>query len=389
MQLKSILLILISFFFLRSTIVYCIELRCIQPIPPACIISDEINASGDEITNVSYESKSDVVYRFEVTKPAVLTSFPQIIFEKFPNIGRVELNEIGLEVLTQQALFKASNLKVLNLRLNKLQTLRNSTFLNVPLLKKLDLSQNDISEIEDDAFNQLNSLILLNLSGNKIKIIKHFTLSGLMNLKHLDLSFNEIEVIEDNALNLTQLTEISLNDNKLKSISDNLFIDSHRVQVIDLSNNQIKYFGKVFDGLYELFFLNLTNNNNLENFSLLKFVHLPELRKLSLDNTGIKFITPPSEEELPKEPSQLIKLSLGNNQLSNADIFKHLIMFPELRGLYLQNNAFTHFDNIEEVKKMFRELRILDLKYNNNNAIQEWVKEKENVLKDYGIEVEV
>lgn len=367
------------------------ELHCIQPIPPACIVNDSINANGDEITNVSFESRADVVYRFEVTKLAVLKTFPQIIFEKFPNIGRVELNEIGLEDLTQQSLLKATNLKVLNLRLNKLRIIRNSTFSNAPGLRKLDLSRNEIAEIEDDAFKQLNGLSLLNLRGNKIKIIKKLTFFGLESLRHLDLSFNEIEIIEDDAFNLTRLTEISLNDNKLKTISDNLFIDAHRVEVIDLSNNQLTTFGGAFDKLMQLFFLNLTNNDKLENLTLMKFVHLPELRKLALDNTGLRFEfdTPSSAEDSYDESSGLIKLSLGNNQLSNADIFKHLTIFPELRGLYLQNNAFTHFDNIDQVKKTFPDFSILDLKYNKNTAINEWVKANENILKENNIEVEV
>lgn len=377
------------FSFLPTTIVNCVELHCVQPTPPACIVNETINAKGEEITSIFFETNAESVYLFELTKPSVLITFPQIIFEKFPSLGRVELNEVGLEDLNQQSLVKATNLKVLNLRGNKLRIIRSSTFIHTPALRKLDLSRNEIAEIEDDAFKQLEALRSLNLSGNKIKIIKRLTLSGLENLKNLDLSFNEIETIEEDALKTTKLTEISLSDNKLKTISDNLFIDARRVEIIDLSNNQLVNFGRSFDRLNSLFLLNLTNNDKLENLSLMTFVYLPELRKLALDNTGFKFATVPSDEDMPPEEPGLIKLSLGSNQLSNADIFKHLKMFPKLRGLYLENNAFTHFDDIDQVKKTFPDFRILDLKFNKNAAINDWVKTVEEVLKENNIEVEV
>lgn len=367
-------------------------MRCSQPLPTVCLINEPIHVTDNGDYNITVTNTRDSIHRFEINSPSVLKIFPSVIFEKFPHLMRAVLEDAGIEVLTPTAFLNARNLKVLNLKLNKLKFIRNSTFVHAPSLRKVDLSQNEISEIEDGAFMQLLGLSSLVLNGNKLETLKRMTFSGLDNLRRLDLSFNQLETVDEDVFaHMNYLTELSLNDNNLAVLPEKLFTQTFKLDVIDLSNNKLRNIGNVFDECSELFFLNLTNNHELQDLELTKFLRLPSLRKLALDNTGFIFPDEPPATKQVHEPSKLIKLSLGSNRLSNVDIFRHLTIFPALRGLYLQNNDFTHFndDIFDLFNTKLHEFRILDLKYNRNSSILDWLKANEQNFKNFDIEIEI
>jgi len=109
-----------------------------------------------------------------------------------------------------------NKIKYLNLSHNKLMSIGDNTFVNVPSLIELDLSFNQIQTISVDTFANLNNLTRLALSSNKLVSLVAKSFASLINLVTLSLDFNEINQIQTDAFTgLDQLKMLNLSNNFL------------------------------------------------------------------------------------------------------------------------------------------------------------------------------
>lgn len=77
-----------------------------------------------------------------------------------------------------------------------------------------------IEEIEADAFKALSNLQQLRLDNNHLRSVRASWFEGLRQLTYLDLNYNEIESIEDGVFdNLPELVDLRISGNKLQCLN--------------------------------------------------------------------------------------------------------------------------------------------------------------------------
>lgn len=355
--------------------IFALDVKCGQTFPSSCFIGTAIDLPADEELTISVEH-ARLVTRFEIAPISDLKNFPSIIFQIFTELEVVTLNSANIKNLTQNSFLNANNMKDLHLKLNQLTTISKSVFTNAGHLEHLDLSGNQIVDIEDGGFTGLNNLRTLKLNGNRLKVLKTQSFFGLDNLEYLHLYLNKIEIIESNALALSNLKELFVGYNNLESLPNDIFAGATDLEVTEFSNNRLKHIGIAFSNCHLLYSLNL-ENNPLGNIDLMAFTTMRSLTSLSLNNTSFLFSSQLPEID-PMQKSALQSLNLGNNNLSNANLFHHLVMFPELQRLYLYNNKFTSFNDASQIKQLLNKLNTLDLI--GNKQIQPWVRNNHEIL---------
>lgn len=354
-------------------------------IPSYCFIGVAVDLPSDEDLVIVPMDHSHMVTRFEIAPVSNLKKFPTIIFDAFPHLTAVTLNSANIYSLAPATFEKALNLKDLHLKLNKITKLTKFLFKNAEKLEQLDLSGNEISTIEDDSFGGLKNLRTLKLNGNRLKALKSRTFTGLDNLEYLHLYSNRLDRIESKALDLPQLTEAFFGFNRLRSLPADLFAGAPNLEVTEFSNNRLTSIGGVFIDCHKIYFLNL-ENNPIEHIGLVDFARMRSLSSLSLNSTQLKFSDePPVKSNLSATSASLESLNLGNNNLSDANIFQHLIMFPELQRLYLYNNQFSGFSNASEIKNALPKLNTLDLI--GNNLIINWLRDNYDTFRRLNINI--
>lgn len=132
------------------------------------------------------------------TKLLILTNTPfeevrQNQFEKFKNLEDLDLSfNRHLKFLHSGAFWGLSNLKVLQLNFDNLQTLNRSSFIGLPKLQELSIYGSAVEHISDYSLSGLSSLKLLQLNENKLKYINQHSFSGLSSLKVLSMSYNPV-----------------------------------------------------------------------------------------------------------------------------------------------------------------------------------------------------
>lgn len=371
--------LLIDIIIVTSSQVESYDVKCDQTFPSYCFIGAAIDLPlGDELI-IAPLDHAHLVTRFEIAPVSNLKIFPKQVFQSFPHLEAVTLNSANIRSLATNTFENATNLKDLHLKLNKLTKLSKSIFKNAVKLQQLDLSGNEISVIEDDAFNGLKQLRTLKLNGNQLKILKTRTFIDLDNLEYLHLYSNRLETIESGALNLPQLTEAFFGNNRLRVLPDDLFNNTPKLEVTELSSNRLIRIGDAFNDCHKIYSLNL-ESNEIKDIDLKKFAKMQSLSSLSLNNTNFHFPDElPTAENITVTSSSLESLNLGNNNLTNPDIFQHLIMFPELQRLYLYNNNFHSFDAANDIKQILPKLNTLDLI--GNKLIVEWIRHNYDILR--------
>lgn len=358
------------------------DVKCDQTFPSYCFIGAAIDLQSNEELNIAPMDHSHMVTRFEIAPVSNLKNFPKTIFETFSQLKAVTLNSANIKILAPNTFEKAINLKDLHLKLNKIMKLTKSLFKNAEKLEQLDLSGNEISNIEDESFNGLKSLRTLKLNGNRLKILKTQTFAGLESLEYLHLYSNKLDTIEPQALNLPKLTEVFFGNNRLRVLPNDLFNNAPNLEVTEFSNNRLTHIGDTFINCHKIYSLNL-EMNLIEDIDLVKFAKMRSLSSLSLNSTNFQFPNElPSKENITTS-SSTESLNLGNNNLSDANIFHYLIMFPELQRLYLYNNKFTHFNDASDIKNVLPKLNTLDLI--GNNFIINWLRDNYDTFKRLSI----
>lgn len=199
---------------------------------------------------------------------------------------------------------------------------------------------------------------LLQLKGNVIGSVQS-QLSRCLQLREIDLSFNDLANLEPSPVfgNLTLLRYLSLEHNKLYSLSDETFTGLDNLNELILADNVIDEIEPhSFSGLSQLRTLSL-KGNKLSGLNPQWFVDLTNLDSLLLSDNFILEIPDGTFDSL----SHLTKLSLANNKLRalNKMAFKGM---RQLQSLDLSGNRFTEIPSLSLTA--FTKLRMLILDKN-------------------------
>ncbi|KAJ9581748.1 hypothetical protein L9F63_003817 [Diploptera punctata] len=275
-------------------------------------------------------------------------------YEKTPlqKLQYLYLQNNFIENIERSAFKGLKHVVYVNLNGNKLNALHSNAFHGLVKLYHLDLENCTLKELNPDTFNGLNQLHKLYMSKNDFYILRSKYFEHLLKLKYLKISRN-IYLIEHSIFKSTpNLTDLNLDNNRLKEIPLNVTKDLMKLEVLSLSRNKFQVLENyMFKYLCNLKIL-ILNDNRIYLIHDVAFFGLKNLQKLSLRNNNICTLsndTPIayySEKSYRKPFMKLEKLTyldLYGNCLQNLGIsvFNYL---PKLWFLNLGNNRLSEVD---------------------------------------------
>lgn len=201
-----------------------------------------------------------------------------------------------------------TQLEVLDLSQNKIDSLGSRHFEAQNQLQTLNLSRNSIVNLSKDAFRGLRNLLLLDLSYNQIATIHQSAMFDLHSLIDLNLAGNSIISMEEGIFrNMISLEMLNFENNQLLDVPTDNLMYSKNLKVLDLSGNFIEFIrNDSFETLKELSMLQITGNiiNDLDQRA---FDGLSELRTLNLADNNLTV----SKKKIKIYSSLLLCISMG------------------------------------------------------------------------------
>jgi len=245
-----------------------------------------------------------------------------------PDIDTLDLSDNTI-VKLENGLSFYTELTLVNLSKNSIKSLGRNQFMNQNKVIDLDISSNLVSKIRAGAFNGLESLNKLNMKDNKIEKLGSAVFTGLVNLQKLDLSYNVISEIDNEA-----------------------FKYLHNLQVLILRKNSLSIFGDWSAPLFNLRFLDISQNLVVRLSETILFNNLEDLNlsdNMIVDISDAAFTIPSlsildvSYNKLTKFPSvpNLRELIMSGNMIKSLDQ-NSLQGLPSLQVLRLNNSPLFH-----------------------------------------------
>ncbi|KAJ7998959.1 hypothetical protein DPEC_G00210400 [Dallia pectoralis] len=252
----------------------------------------------------------------------------------------------------------ATNVTALYLSQNKILTIDGKRMRDLVSLETLDLSNNDITEVRGQGFPAGLQIKDLYLSNNKITLLEAGALDQLSaSLQILRLSRNRISQVPVKAFQLSKLTQLELNRNRLRQVEGLTFQGLASLEVLKLQRNNIsKLTDGAFWGLAKMKVLHL-EYNTLREVNSGSLYGLSSLQQLYLGNNSISHINPDGWRFCQR----LRELSLSYNNLSRLDEGS-LATLGELHTLRLGHNSISHIT--EGAFRGLKALRLLELDHN-------------------------
>ncbi|XP_039749842.1 protein artichoke-like [Pararge aegeria] len=302
------------------------------------------------------------------------------IFSNLKHLSEIFLFENNILELNDDAFYKTIELTFLNIESNAIRLLRLHCFDYLNNLRILRIGHNFIKTLPSNLFQFNRKLEYLSLDHNEIKELDDSVFDKLVSVKILRLQNNKLTHINGNVFRpLTGLSELHLQENSIKSIDSDAFVTLKKLEFINLEYNELNIIGDVlpnsslthiminsnFLSLIKESFLkgqiNLQvielSENNIKMLTPFMFSDLTNIQLLQLKNNSIMHIENRTFVNLKK----IIRLELSLNKISEIhnETFYNLVTLQEL---LLKSN------NIKQIAKdSFKylvKLRILDLSEN-------------------------
>ncbi|XP_023557479.1 leucine-rich repeats and immunoglobulin-like domains protein 3 isoform X2 [Octodon degus] len=188
-------------------------------------------------------------------------------------------------------MFKLSQLQHLELNRNKIRNVDGLTFQGLGALKSLKMQKNGVTKLMDGAFWGLNNMEILQLDHNNLTEITKGWLYGLLMLQELHLSQNSIHRISPDAWEFCQkLSELDLKNNEISWTIEDMngaFSGLDKLRRLTLQGNRIRSITKkAFTGLDALEHLDLSDNA-IMSLQGNAFSQMKKLQQLHLNTSSL------------------------------------------------------------------------------------------------------
>lgn len=173
-----------------------------------------------------------------------LNAFSFLPDDAFAGLNRLtvlDLNGAGLSNISEFAFRGLPGLRSLNLFGNRLFTVPTLQLAGLTRLEDLFIGQNDFLTLESHSFKGLKNLKLLDITGaTQLERVEKGAFEDNINLETIWLANNKkLATIDDcTLLGLPKLKHVSLKDNAIVSLNENVFVGKELKQ-LDLSDNPI------------------------------------------------------------------------------------------------------------------------------------------------------
>lgn len=343
-----------------------------------------LNISDIALTSLDKENfngKHGQTLRILLASYNNLTQIKANLFANAKHVKEADFSFNQIDRIDPMAFIDADELNILNLSGNSLLKLENQIFSNVKNLHTLYLNENKISEIDSLTFAGMTSLSRLDLSFNKITEINAQS-SGGASLAHLNLSHNAIGECLLKGLN--ELHSLDLSYNNMTELNGTMFDNSLVLKVLNVSHNYIKGVDNIGDlsGLIELdVSYNVITNissyafTKLANLAVLNLAYNPikmlnsnpfsmnvNLRHLNLSHTGLMLI----KSGTFLKPYKLQSIDLSANNFKKFDFNVFLPRLHELHAIFLDGNKLNDLNGFR--RTLFPELRVIGIQNNAFNC---------------------
>ncbi|XP_063218771.1 leucine-rich repeat neuronal protein 3-like [Bacillus rossius redtenbacheri] len=291
--------------------------------------------------------------------------------------------DAGLDVVPIQL---NPNLKVINLRGNKITSVRDTICIYTNL-RILDISQNKITTLGSQNFELHAELMILNISNNQITVLERKTFGGLISLRTLDISNNFLDNIEGSIfLELTNLEHLNLSKNHITVIGKGVFDNLKSLRTLQLDGNQLLDVPTHVLRNLQLLQVLALDDNLIEVVSEDSFPLLRDLKVLTLESNVISDIHLTAFDNV----KMLEFLDLGNNNISLVPTAQ-LSKLTELRELRVCGNEFSiigpvAFQNLVDLRSLWI-CQLLHLKHVDVRAFVDNIK-LETLIMDGNINLE-
>ncbi|XP_037960253.1 chaoptin [Teleopsis dalmanni] len=286
-----------------------------------------------------------------------------------------------------------ANLQTILLRNNKITNLHLGSFYGLEQIQEISLSFNDITihhpmvfenvsrtlkilelsfavfparsldSIDPlDALHPLSQLMWLGLDNNNLKTISNESFVNMRELSYINLGFNQLKKLPT-GLFLPEvhnhLVEIDLSYNSIERITPKTFYNLGDLQTLNLQSNKLKLLEK--HAFYNLEFLRHIDlsYNRLSNISLGAFTILPNLASLDLMHNSLCSLSLKMFHFVSNTTTPL-KLNISYNHLSHFD--DELSSYMYIYNLDISRNQINKPDSFSNLANT---LRFLNLAHNN------------------------
>ncbi|XVE98439.1 hypothetical protein REPUB_Repub03eG0106600 [Reevesia pubescens] len=260
-------------------------------------------------------------------------------------------------ILSSSKLNSLTNLKILDLSFNSIESLRYFQGKKTQLmsnLEVLDLSYNALKNDDLAFLSGLSNLKSLNIRDNQLQgSIDIKVLNTLSKLKKLDMSYNKIQSLQSSRDGERQLKLLNLEE---LDVSGNSF------------NNSIL---ALLSGLSNLKYLNIAYNHLEGSINIKELDALSNLEELDISNNELKEFVATKD----KENTSLGKLKVTYLDRvfvnGNASLLQLIETFSSVKTLFLGGNNLNETISTQElhVSSKVEEL-LLDGSHLNNNVLQ-------------------
>ncbi|CAH0550742.1 unnamed protein product [Brassicogethes aeneus] len=314
-------------------------------------VDDSVTCDVTDLTDINSIEEKETALKIHVEKMTTQT-LPSEAFE-YPLCNTVKISG-NVENLNKNTFGNLKDLKVLDLKGNKIAHIPNDFFPPLRKLTDLDLSHNDLPSPTLDTFYKMDIIKTLNLGFNKIRRLVLGVLDEAQPLEVLLLNNNHMSNLELGIFDqLINLLKVDLSYNKITVIPLGIFDKSKSIIDLNLVGNNLHNIPLgSFDLLVNLQTLWLSKNN-MESIKLGILDELRSLQYLYLNNNPIKAIPEGLLDELPN----LKLVSLSNCSLNNLPE-KLFYKNPNLKTIDVSLNKIQVFNNKFVNNKKFTNLNI-------------------------------
>ncbi|XP_054290558.1 leucine-rich repeats and immunoglobulin-like domains protein 3 [Macrosteles quadrilineatus] len=289
------------------------------------------------------------------------------VLEKLPNLQELDLKSNLLSHLNVGLAPNSTHLRVLNLNNNKISLMEKGSLDPLSKLTDLNLARNNLRNLNKEVFKNLTALKALDLSRNRFFKVEGLSFNGLKALTTLKMKFSSIQTLEDGAFfGLDTLTTLYLDSNSISEVTKGWLFGLNSLQLLSLSSNKIQSIDSVWEFCSQLQELDISNNllRSIENNTL---QYLSKLQTLNLNHNQISYI---AEGAFNHTPS-LIQLNLSSNKISWTieDMLGPFVGLKVLTKLNLADNAITSVS--EQALVGLDNLEYLDLSNNHIKTLHE------------------
>lgn len=266
-------------------------------------------------------------------------NYETIVNGVYPELEYLNLRHTNIKELKSSLDNPFPKLKYLDLSQNEIYSRRSLSINMFPALTHLDLSGNNINQF---SFTQMKNLLSLTLDRNKIQNLESsnsIDLTGLKKLEKLSLAYNKISYINSRALEtMSNLRYLNLSGNSLSIFNFDMLKSVESLDILVLDSNSL-------DNVPITTPLNITqlslNRNKIRYLAINTFFYLHSLRKLFLSENEIQRI----QADVFQNQVLLEELYLNDNQLSYLPIGWCESM-KMLRYLNLAGNKFALLESV-------------------------------------------